>query len=118
MTTKNQIDLEESSENIFADICVQDAEEYLAKTKLAYQINRIIKNKGLKQIEAAKLLNIDQPKISALACGRLSGFSMERLFKFLAILNQDVVIMIKPHDKNKEIGMPHIFVSYGAYAEA
>jgi predicted XRE-type DNA-binding protein len=112
MATKKQIDLEESSGNVFADIGVPNAEEYLAKTKLAYQINRLIEARGLKQIEAAELLGIDQPKISALACGRLSGFSMERLFRFLAILNQDVVIMIKPHDKKLKIGMPHIFVNY------
>jgi len=97
-------DREKSSGNVFTDIGVPEAEEYLAKTKLAYQINRLIADKGLKQIEAAKLLDIDQPKISALACGRLSGFSMERLFKFLAILNQDIVIMIKPHDQRQKRG--------------
>lgn len=117
MKTKKQIDFEESSGNVFADIGVSNAEECLAKTKLAYQINRLIEDRGLKQIEAAKLLDVDQPKISALARGRLSGFSIERLFRFLAILNQDVVIMIKPHDKKLKIGMPHIFVNY-IYANA
>ena len=42
MKTKKQINLEESSGNVFADIGVPEAEEYLAKTKLAYQINRLI----------------------------------------------------------------------------
>jgi len=112
MITKKQIYLEESSGNVFADIGVPDAEGYLAKAKIAYQINRIIEDRGLKQIDAAKLLGIDQPKISALVCGKLSGFSIERLFRFLTILNQDIVIMIKPHDKRLKIGMPHIFVNY------
>lgn len=117
MTTKKQADFEESSGNVFADIGVPNAEEYLAKTKLAYQINRLIEDRGLKQIEAAELLGIDQPKISALVCGRLAGFSIERLFRFLTILNQDIVIMIKPHDKRLKIGMPHISVNYN-YAKA
>jgi len=111
MKTKKQINFEKSSGNVFADIGIPNAEEYLAKTKLAYQINRLIEDRGLKQIEAAELLGIDQSKISALACGRLSGFSMERLFRLLTTLNQDIVIMVKPHDKRLKIGMPHIFVS-------
>jgi predicted XRE-type DNA-binding protein len=117
MTTIKQIELEESSGNVFADIGITNAEEYLVKTKLAHQINCLIESKMLKQIEAAKILGIDQPKVSALACGRLSGFSIERLFRFLTILNQDVVITIKPHDKKQPIGMPHIFVNCG-YATA
>ena len=59
------------------------------------RINDIIKKRGLKQIEAAKVLGINQPKVSALANGRLSGFSIERLIHFLKLLNQDVEIIIK-----------------------
>jgi predicted XRE-type DNA-binding protein len=112
MTNKAVLDFEESSGNVFADIGIPNAEEYLAKAKLAHQINHIIEARHLTQIEAAKLLGIDQPKISALACGRLSGFSIERLFKFLRILNQDIVIMVKPHNEKLKINAPHIFVRY------
>jgi hypothetical protein len=44
--------------------------------------------------DAAELLGIDQPKISALHKGKLSGFSLERLFKFLNILGQDIIIKV------------------------
>src|SRR5580700_4823052 len=86
---KQPIKIEESSGNVFADLGLSNPEERLAKADLAIQINKLIKKRKLKQKEAAALLSLDQPKISALSRGRLSGFSIERLFRLLAILNQD-----------------------------
>lgn len=109
---KKELDFEESSGNVFADLGETNAEEYLAKAKLAHQINQIIKEKKLNQTAAAKLLGIDQPKISALANGRLSGFSLERLFRFLKILHQDIVITLKPHNETAQKNSQHIFIVY------
>ncbi len=89
------IDIMESSGNVFKDLNVPHAEEYLAKAELARQINHIIQMRGLKQIEAGRLLGIDQPKISAISRGQLTGFSFERLIEFLNKLNQDVEIVVK-----------------------
>ena len=72
-----------SSGNIFEDMGFADAEERLAKAKLAAIINKVIDEKGLTQKETAKILGVNQPKISALKNGRLKGFSMERVFSFL-----------------------------------
>ena len=41
---------------------------------------------GLKQMQAAELLGVDQPKISALSRGLLDGFSLERLIGYLPSL--------------------------------
>jgi len=49
------------------------------KLHLAQAINGALQGRGLKQKEAARLLQIRQPKISALANYRLTGFSLERL---------------------------------------
>lgn len=114
MANKKYTDFEESSGNVFADLGIPNAEEYLAKAELAYQINSIIKKRGLKQVDAAKLLGIDQPKISALVSGRLSGFSMERLFRFLTTLNHDVVISIKPRGTSGLVGLAHVLVKRSA----
>jgi len=92
-----------SSGNIFADLGFPDAEERMAKVNLAIQINTLIKRKKLTQIQAAELLGIDQPKISALSTGKLSGFSLERLFRFLTILGQDITINITPKARSKKI---------------
>lgn len=75
-----------SSGNIFRDLGFADAEEKMAKAKLASIINKIIQDRGLTQKKAGKMLGIKQPKVSALKNGRLKGFSMERLFSFLEAL--------------------------------
>src|SRR5437660_4736979 len=84
------------STNISADLGRPDAEEAFAKMKLAYEIGTLIKSAGWTQSQAAKRLGIDQPKISALLRGRLGGFSIERLFKFLNQLGQDIQITVRP----------------------
>ena len=85
----------EGSGNIYQDLGFSDSEERLAKARLAMRIEEIIEKKKLKQAEAAKIIGINQPKISALVHGRLSGFSMERLIHFLNLLNQDVKIVVR-----------------------
>lgn len=106
------IAIEESSGNVFADLGVPHPEEFLVKAELAIQINKLIEKRKLNQTDAAKLLGLDQPKISALSRGRLAGFSVERLFKLLAILDQDIEIVIKPHRGREEHSVPHVHVRY------
>ena len=100
-----------SSGNVFEDLGLKNPEELLIKAKLAMQINEIIRQKRLTQKDAAVLLDIDQPKISLLARGRLSGFSLERLFKFLNVLGRDVSIRIKVKPRSRALG--NISVSAG-----
>lgn len=88
------------SGNVFADLGLSNPEERLAKAELARQINKLIKKQKITQVEAAALLGIDQPKISALHKGKLAGFSLERLFRFLNILGQNIVIKITPKSRS------------------
>ncbi len=83
------------SGNVFADLGLVKAEEMLAKAELAQKITAIIERRRLTQAQAAKVLGVDQPKISALKRGRLSGFSLERLMRFLILLGRDVEIVVK-----------------------
>ncbi len=85
----------ESSGNVFADLGSPHAEEALAKAELAQKIIDIIRARRLTQLQAAQLLKVDQPKISALTRGRLSGFSIDRLLRFLMLLGQDIEITVK-----------------------
>ena len=108
-----KIEIVKSSGNVFADVGIKDPEKYMAKAELARKINVIIEKRGLKQSESAKLLEIDQPKISALSCGRLDDFSIERLFTFLNKLDRDVEILVR-EPRNKRIHKPgHLTVSFG-----
>ncbi len=89
------VEYEVSSGNIFADLELENPVELLAKAELARKITNIIKHRKLKQREAGKLLNIDQPKISKLIRGNLTDFSIERLMNFIMKLDRDIEIVIK-----------------------
>ena len=90
-----------SSGNVFADLGFANADEMLAKAELAIKIANILRERRLTQVQAAEMLGVDQPKISALIRGRLSGFSIERLLRFLLRLGTDVSITIKPRARRR-----------------
>jgi predicted XRE-type DNA-binding protein len=92
--TKGKV--ERSSGNVFADLGLLNAEDRLAQAKLTQQICDIINARKLTQNEAAALLGIDQPKVSALMRGKLEGFSTDRLIRFLNSLGHDIEIVIRP----------------------
>ena len=83
-----------SSGNVFADLGLADSEELLIKAELVRQSSELITMRKLLQTEAADLLAIDQPKVCVLLQGKLSGFSTERLFRFLNALGSDVEIRV------------------------
>jgi predicted XRE-type DNA-binding protein len=106
MTNKGH---EASSGNVFKDIGIPNAAEHLIKAELVSKIDRIMKDHGLKQIEAAALFGIRQPDVSKMLRGEFRQFSVERLLRFLVALDQDVEIVIKPHrDRNNA---PALYVS-------
>jgi len=90
-----KIKVQVSTANVFADLELSNPDELLAKAELARQVAQIIHKRHLTQVEAAEILGIDQPKVSALMKGRITGFSTERLFKFLNALGFDVEIVVK-----------------------
>lgn len=90
-----------SSGNVFADLGLRDAEEKQTRVRLAVAINQIIQSRLLTQTEAARLLDVNQPKISALMNYRLDGFSVERLMHFLNALDRDVEIVIRKKPRSR-----------------
>jgi predicted XRE-type DNA-binding protein len=85
----------EGSGNVFADLGFADAEEMLTKAELA----RRIAERKLTQTKGTAILGVDQPKVSALLRGKLDGFSIDRLFRFLNALGRDVEIVVRPADR-------------------
>ncbi len=90
------IEYTESSGNVFADLGLPHPEEALAKAEIASKIQDIITERKLTQAQAAKILEISQPKVSLLLRGFLTNFSLERLLRFLNDLGQDVYISVVP----------------------
>ena len=91
----------QSSGNVFADLCLRDAGEKRTRVRLAVAVNQIIESRRLSQTAAARVLDINQPKISALVNYRLEGFSVERLMNFLNALGRDVEIVIRKKPRSK-----------------
>ena len=109
---KETIPVYESSGNVFADLGLPDAEEAKAKAGLAQRITEVITLKGLTQVQAAELLGIDQPKISHLLRGRLTGFSTDRLLKYLTLLDQDIQIIIRSKAPSHKHGTVSVTAPY------
>ena len=89
-------DHEKSSGNVFADLGLPNPKQELLKAKLTVQIYRLLKDRGLTQADAAKLLGTTQPQVSALMRCRPVSVSVGRLIEFLTILGQDVEVTVKP----------------------
>ena len=85
-----------SSGNVFADLGHPDPETALAKANLARRIAATIEQRGWTQTEAAAVLGVDQPKVSAIVRGRLRGFTIDRLMSFLTRLDLDVDVTVTP----------------------
>jgi predicted XRE-type DNA-binding protein len=89
-----EMEVYSSSGNVFADLGLSNPDELMIKAELIHRISALITERNLTQKEAAEILGIDQPKVSALLRGKLSGFSTERLFRFLNALGSNVEIHI------------------------
>jgi predicted XRE-type DNA-binding protein len=95
--------------NVFKDIGVPNADEHLVKAQLVFKIDTIMKQRRLKQAEAAALLGIRQPDVSKMLRGEFRQFSVERLLRFLVALDQDVQIVVKPHQDRNNAPALHVF---------
>ena len=87
--------IERGGENVFADLGRPDAEAHLLKADLVACIDKTIRQRGLKQVEAAKLLGLSQPDVSRLLRGNFREYSLERLLRLLTALGRDVEIVIR-----------------------
>jgi len=99
----------ESSGNVFDDLGLPNPEQELVKARLTLQIYRIIRERGLTQVEAAEVLGVKQPQVSLLIRNRYGNFSITRLIGFLTALGQDVQITVKP--TRKDLGALSVAVS-------
>jgi predicted XRE-type DNA-binding protein len=98
---RRKADVVRSSGNVFADLKLSNAEEKQTKVRLAVAINHILEAQQLSQAQAARRLNVNQPKISALTNYRLAGFSVERLMNFLTALDRDIEIIIRKNPSSR-----------------
>ena len=99
---------ETGNRNVFMDLGVPNAEEHFVKAQLVYKIDALMKERGLKQVEAADLFGVRQPDVSKMLRGDFRQFSVERLLRFLVALDQDVEIVVKPHRGRSDAPALHV----------
>lgn len=81
-----------------------------AKTELVREICDQLAERKLSQADAATLLGLDQPKVSALVRGRVTGYSLDRLMRCLIALGQVVEITVRPANPGEAPGGPRVVV--------
>ena len=99
-----QLDYEIGSGNVFADLGMENAEEELFKSDMIAEVADVLRKKCLTQAQAAKILGVDQPRISSLLRGKLDLFSVEMLIHFLTLLGQDVEVRVTPKSPRSRYG--------------
>ncbi len=110
--SKRAVTVEESSGNVFEDLGLPNAEGRLAKAMLSREISRIIEARGLTQADAAEVLGASQPDVSSITRGRLSGYALERLARYLNALGQDVEIRVRPKPPGEKRGHLRVAVRW------
>ena len=101
MKKQMEIEFEESSGNVFADLGLEDAEELQSRGLIGFHVLELLKEEKLNQEEIAMLLNIKQAEVSHLLNGHFSRFSTDKLLDFLKRLNHKVTIQISPRHQGE-----------------
>lgn len=94
--------VEAGSGNVFTDLGFKDSDQRLLKAELATRIGQLIEKKGWTQAQTAERTALDQPKVSRLLRGQLSGFSADRLFAILNRIGHSVEVRISPKERAPE----------------
>ena len=77
------IAVERGSGNVFADLGFPDAGAHLVKAGLDSRIDDIVRDRGLTQTEAGRLMGLSRSDVLRLLRGDFRECSLERLFRLL-----------------------------------
>ncbi|MGF1548937.1 MAG: helix-turn-helix domain-containing protein [Sphingomonadaceae bacterium] len=104
-------DYEIGSGNVFDDLGLADAEQLATKAGLIGAIMRTIQERGLTQVEAARIAKIPQPRLSNLLRGKIEGVTTEKLMKAVALLGGHVRIVVDEHPEPEAAGKVELEVA-------
>lgn len=94
--TAKQVEMHESSGNIFADLGLPDADSHFLKAQIVAELYRLTNERKLTQAKAGLLMGVSQPEVSRLFKGNFREYSIERLMTFLTAFDRDVEIVSRP----------------------
>ena len=102
--------VQRSTGNVFTDLGLPHPEEALAKADLVIRIKEAMESEGLTQEEASERTRMPRPNLSKLLRGETSSFSLDRLFRALRALGQDIEIRVRPKPAAEDAGHPSLIV--------
>ncbi len=94
-----------------------DPEPLAVRIALVREFGSIVSARGLTQHEVAELLGTTQPKVSALLAGKVEGFSLDRLVRYLNLLGEDIHIVVLPKPQGRERARTQVINPVSARAE-
>jgi predicted XRE-type DNA-binding protein len=96
--SKKSVRVTPSTGNVFRDLgfSKEESEHLLVRADLLIQVQKTITSRRLTQAEAAKVLQVTQPRVSDLLRGRIDLFSTDALIDMLARLGVGVRLIVKP----------------------
>lgn len=98
--SKEKIEVEKGSGNVFKDLGLPNPEERLAKAQLAFVIDDLITERDLRQGKAAKILGISRSELAMLRKGRLADISLDQLFSLLEKLDREIEVVVHKRPAN------------------
>jgi hypothetical protein len=95
LTVATVLDGAQIDRRAFAGLGIADPREGLPPRDGSGQAGGASLEAGEASLQTAKLLGVDQPQVCALIRGRLTGFSLDRLLRFLLLFGQDIRITVQ-----------------------
>lgn len=99
MTIQENMFVEESSGNVFADLGFPDAETHQLKAQLVDRVREAMHDRHMTQVAAAKQVGTNQPEMSRILRGQFRSVSVERLMQMLTKLGCEVDIVVRPQGR-------------------
>ena len=93
-----KVKITRSSGNVFRDLgfSAEESEHLKIRADLMIHVQKIIRDRSLKQSQVAHILGVTQPRVSDLLSGRIDLFSTDALIDMLAHLGSRVKLVVKP----------------------
>lgn len=97
MKNTDDMAITRGSGDVFADLGFSPAESrnLRLRSQMMTALRKFIEREGLTQADAAKRLQVSQPRISDLTRGKISRFSLDTLVNMLADAGLEVDLRIK-----------------------
>lgn len=89
--------------NVFKHLgfSAEEAENLRIRSDLMIRLGDLIKGRGLTQVEAAKLFDVSQPRVSDLVRGKIDRFSIDTLVAMLGHAGVRISLVFRNNPRNR-----------------